>query len=232
MGEDRAGMEVDRASDAKYIEFKTLKPDLVRFKPEPEKLGLLGYDSCIYFTKDPSEMEVIVRDGKAIFPAYLIECWDVASLKRELKIASSSWIVGVKSSEISVLREAISRKKVDILLDSPQNRIDYVALKLASEKDVAVELSFSKFLGVRGVRRMRLFEHAEDLISIAKKLSTPLILSSAASNFFEMRSIRQIWDFFSFLGADVDLCLVNARRIIRRYFDDSYILDGLEYDSE
>jgi len=213
----------------KMVEFKTLKPDLVRFKPDPEKLRLLGYDSCIYFTKDPSEMEVIER---AIFPAYLIECDDVATLKRELRKAEKSWIIGVKSSEISVLREAISRKKVDILLDSAQNRIDYVALKLASEKDVAIELSFSKFLGVKGTRRMRLFERAEDLISMAKKLSTPLILSSAASNFFEMRSIQQIEDFFRFLGADFDSCLANARRIIRRYFDDDYILDGLEYDSE
>ncbi len=215
----------------KTVEFKTLKPDLVRFKPDPEKLELLGYDSCIYFTKDPSEMEVEVdQEKKVIFPAYLIECDDVATLKRELRKADNSWIVGVRSSEISVLREAISRKKVDILLDSPQNKIDYVALKLASEKDVAVELSFSKFLGVKGTRRMRLFEQVEDLISMAKKLSTPLVLSSAASNFFEMRPIRQIEDFFRFFGADVDLCLANARRIIRRYFDDSYILDGLEYD--
>jgi|GEM_PF-363709 ribonuclease P/MRP protein subunit RPP1 len=226
----------------KNIQFKTLKLDLVRFKPDPEKLRLLDYDSCIYFTKDPSEMEVDYAEHSehsehanytnyAIFPAYLIECDDVTTLKRELRKAEKSWIIGVKSSEISVLREAISRKKVDILLDSVQNRIDYVALKLASEKDVAVELSFSKFLGVKGTKRMRLFEHAGDVISMAKKLSTPLVLSSAASNFFEMRSLRQIEDFFRFLGADFDSCLANVRKIIRRYFDDSYILDGLEYDS-
>jgi len=211
------------------VDFKNLKPDLLRFKPEPKELTLLGFDSCIYFTKDSEEMDKLVKNtDSAIFPGYLIECNDVATLKKELRKASSSWIVGVLSSENSVIREAISRKKVDVLLDSVQNKIDYIALKMAGEKDVAVEISVSKFLGVRGTRRVRLFEQLKDLIEMATKLSTPLLISSGASSFLEMRGIRQIGDFFRFFGADTEACFLNARRIIRRYFDDSYLLDGLE----
>jgi ribonuclease P/MRP protein subunit RPP1 len=207
------------------IDFKNLKPDLVRFRPRMEDLKFLGFNSCLYFTTNPENLE-IVESG--IFPAYLIECKDVSSLKRGLRNAKNSWIVGVLSSEISVVREAISRKKVDILLDSPENKIDYVALKMAGEKDVAVELSLSKFLGLKGAKRMRLFEQVRDVIEMAAKLSTPLLLSSGATNFFEMRSARQINDFFAFFGADVDESFSNARRIIRRYFDEDYLLNGLE----
>jgi ribonuclease P/MRP protein subunit RPP1 len=207
------------------IDFRNLKPDLVRFRPRLEDLKSLGFNSCLYFTTDPENLETV--EG-TIFPAYLIVCDDVWSLKRELRNAKNSWIVGVLSSETSVIREAISRKKVDILLDSPENKIDYIALKMAGEKDVAVELSLSKFLGSRGAKRMRIFEHVRDVVEMAGKLSTPLLLSSGASNFFEMRSSRQIRDFFSFFGADVDEGFSNARRIIRRYFDEDYLLDGLE----
>jgi ribonuclease P/MRP protein subunit RPP1 len=206
--------------------FNSLRPDILRLRPDEKFLTAMGFDSCIFFTRDPSILEREPEDF--IFPAYVIECSSVNELKKGLKTAKKEWIVGVLSSDTSVIREAISRKKVDMLLDPPKNSIDYTSMKLAAEKDVAVELSLSRFLKIKGLKRMRSFEYANDVIMAAKKHSTPLIFSSGATIEADMRPFRQLRDFFGFIGGDFQSSILNLRRIIRRYFDQDYLMDGLE----
>ncbi|AGK62050.1 hypothetical protein Asulf_02091 [Archaeoglobus sulfaticallidus PM70-1] len=205
------------------MDFKSIKPDLLRFKPKREELELMGFDSCLFLTKEFDEDSAL----DFAFPAYFIECDDTNSLKKELRKASKSWIVAVKSNNVSVIREAISRKKVDLIVDS-FHVMDYISLKLCAEKNVAVEIPMYRFIHSRGYRRARLIESMINVIKIAKKHSTNLVLSSGAGEFCEMRHIKQLKTFFTYFGADFSRSLENLRAVIRRYYDSEYLLDGLE----
>jgi len=43
-----------------------------------------------------------------------------------------------------------------------------------------------------------------------------------------LRPKRQILEFFEYLGADVERAEHWMRRLVRRYTDSNYIMDGLE----
>jgi|Deesub1362A_J573_1020465.scaffolds.fasta_scaffold00351_6 ribonuclease P/MRP protein subunit RPP1 len=214
------------------MDFNNLYPDVVRFKPDEGFLKHLGFNSCLYFTSDVELMDTLEEEVEGVFPGYLVCAKDTKELKQKLRSAKKDWIVGVVAKNESVLRNAISRKKVDILLDFTGNRIDYISLKMCEEKDVAIEISFRKFLETKGVKRMREIEHTVDIIRFSKKLSTPVIFSSSAKSPVEMRSVRQLKEFFEFLGGDFEKGILSLRKILKRYFDDTYILDGLEIIQE
>jgi ribonuclease P/MRP protein subunit RPP1 len=122
------------------------------------------------------------------------------------------------------------RRKVDILLDGLDRRLDYATVMLAAEKDVAIELGLSKFLKKYGIRRMRLFEELYDEIRVINKFDTPFIITSAAESIYDMRTRIQIENFFSFFGADILKARFYAERLIRRYYDPKYVMDGFEVE--
>lgn len=197
--------------------------DFVRFTPPKEKIDLFGYDNFIVFTENPSEVDDFLR-------GYLIQPESVADLSSKLRKAKRGWLVGVKSNDIKINREAVMRKQVDVLLDSVDRKLDYTTVRMAAEKDVTIEICLSKFLAVRGLKRLRVFEETLDTIQIVKKFDVPFVLTSGASNVFEMRPKRQIYEFFSFMGADVEKAKAFMHRLVRRLTDPNYIMDGLEIE--
>ncbi len=186
--------------------------DFVRF--EPESL-LEGFDDCVVFGETSR---------------YIQGCMIIAESVKELqtKLKRYSGFIGVLSSKPEVNKQAVMRKKVHVILDSAERKLDYATVKLAAEKDVAIEVSFSKYLKVSGVKRSRLFERDRLLFRILKKFNTPFVLTSGAENLYEMRTKRQIYDFFQSLGADVKMAESWMERIERRLKDEKYIMDGLE----
>ncbi|RLI73715.1 hypothetical protein DRO97_06975 [Archaeoglobales archaeon] len=197
--------------------------DFLRFIPEniPEDIKF-GFENYVIFSEKPDEIP------DKFYKGYLIKAENVNELISKLRKVKKSQIVGVLSSSIKVNREAIMRKKVDVLLDGESRKLDYVTIKLAVEKDVIVELSLSKYLNVSGFKRTRLFEEDVELIRIINKFNTPFVITSAASNLYEMRIKKQIYDFFSFLDADTSKAEKFVVKLIRKYYDPNYIMDGLE----
>jgi ribonuclease P/MRP protein subunit RPP1 len=199
--------------------------DFIRFVPPKDAFDLLGFEKLVVLSENPSELPDSVLKG------YLIRAEDVKELRSKLGRASDDWIVGVMGN-LKVMKDAVMRRRVDVLLDFPERELDYVTVKFASEKDVAIEISLSKFLHVEGLKRLRLLEETLDLIRIVRKFDTPFILTSGASNFYEMRPKRQILEFFKLIGADIDRAEYWLNRLIRRYTDPNYIMDGLEIEED
>ncbi len=197
-------------------------PDFVRFYPG--ELFETGYDAYIVFTAEPEKVELNART----IEGHLIEAGSVKELLFKLKRAKG--VTGVMSNEIKVNKEAVMRKKVDILLDSPDRRLDYATIKLAAEKDVIIEVSLTKFINSGGVKRMRLFEETIQLLKIIDKFEAPFALTTAASSPFELRHRRQVEGFFSFLGADIKRARVHTWKLLRRLTDEKYIMDGVELE--
>lgn len=202
-----------------------MKVDFVRFDP-PDIGNLIGIENFIVFKENPQEQKPSGITG------YLLKCEEVGQLLSGLKKAKQKWMVGVMSSNIKVNKEAVMRKKVDLLLDFPERRIDYATLKLAAEKDVAVELAVSKFLNSWGLKRMKVFEETVQTIKLLNKFDVPFVLTSGANEWYELRSKTQIYDFFSFLGADKKKEQAFMENLIRRYTDPHYIAEGLEIIAE
>ncbi|MCX8172720.1 MAG: hypothetical protein N3D09_03810, partial [Archaeoglobaceae archaeon] len=123
-------------------------------------------------------------------------------------------------------REAVMRKKVDIILDNEKRELDYTTIKLAKEKDVAIEFGLSKFLTTRGLKRSTLFARLREEARIVKKFDTPIIISSSAENLYQLRTRKQIETFFSYFGLNVEKARFFAERIVRRYYDENYVMNG------
>ncbi|RLI02220.1 hypothetical protein DRO30_02990 [Candidatus Bathyarchaeota archaeon] len=200
--------------------------DFLKFNPEDFNLKLFGFDKFIVFTENP---EAIPND---FIKGYLIKPKDVKDLKKKLLSARRKWIVGVLSERPEINMEAVMRKKVDIILDFEERKLDYTAIKLASEKDITIELCFSKFLTCRGSKRARLLKETIETIKILKKFEVPFVLSSGAREIYEMRQKKQIYDFFAFLGADVKKSKEFALKLYKKYADPNYIMNGLEIIGE
>jgi ribonuclease P/MRP protein subunit RPP1 len=194
--------------------------DFVRFVPQTK---ILDYENFVVFTENPDKVEGFLK-------GYIIQPESIADFASKLKGAKKGWIVGVKSSNLRINREAVVRRRVDVLLDLANRELDYVTMRMAAEKDVAIEICLSKFLNVKGLKRAQIFEETLDTIQIIKKFDVPFVLTSGASNIFEMRPKRQIYELFSFMGADVEKAKIFMQRLIRRFTDPNYIMDGFEIE--
>jgi len=196
---------------------KSMRADFVRFSA-PDVADLFDYEQFVSFSEKP-------KNG---FSGFIISTDSVRELLSSLRRAKKGCLVGVLSNDFKVNKEAVMRKRVDLLLDSSYRRLDYATLKLASEKDVTVEFALSKFLNSSGFRRAKIFEETKDTISLVKKFDLPFVLTSGATNVFELRPRRQVYDFFSFMGLDGKKAEVYMQRLIRRYTDQNFIADGIE----
>lgn len=157
-------------------------------------------------------------------------CMIVAENTKELreKLRRARGFVGVASEKPEVNRYAVMRKKVDVLLDFPGRKLDYPTFKLAREKDVLIEVSLFTLMKLSRVKRVKLAEELRTMFRVIEKFDTPFILTSGAHDLYGMRKIGQIYDVFSYLGANVERAGYWTERLYRRFFDENYIMDGVD----
>ena len=191
--------------------------DFVRFCPNIR----YDYDNFVVFSEDPNSLNGDFLKG------YLIKAESPKELLQKLRRAKRDWFVGVVGN-LRVLKYAVMRWRVDIILDFDGRELDYSLIKIAKEKDVAIEISFTRFLRCKGSERSQLFEEVVETLNVIKMFNTPFVLTSGAKDFYELRPKRQIIEFFEYLGADVERAEHWMRRLVRRYTDPNYIMDGLE----
>ncbi len=204
--------------------------DFTRFYPPKDVFEKpYGFDRVVVF-KPASSSSNLRFPHERVIEAVMVDASDPEELKRKLRKVRGDKIVGVSGGSISVFKEAVMRRKVDIILDSADRELDYATLKLAVEKDVAVEFGLRKFLHTQGFRRMKLFERLKDEIKSVRKLGTPFVISTSATSSEDLRTRKQVETFFSFFGLDVERARSCAVRIVRRYCDPSYVMDGFEIE--
>jgi len=192
--------------------------DFLRFVPE--NLMDLGFKSYIFMLEKPG-----------ICGGVVVKAENPDELRKKLRKVRRNTIVGVIGNE-AVCREAVMRRKVDLILDSDNRQLDYATIKLAAEKDVTIELSMAKFIRNKGLSRMQLFERLYDEVRVIKKFDVPFVVTTAAENMYEMRTRRQVENFFSFFGCEIVKARQHATRLIRKYYDTRFIMDGFEIEAE
>lgn len=192
--------------------------DFLRFVPE--NLMDLGFKSYIFMLEKPG-----------ICGGVVVKAENPDDLRKKLRKVRKNIIVGVTGNE-AVCREAVMRRKVDLILDSDNRQLDYATIKLAAEKDVAIELGLAKFIRNKGLSRMQLFERLCDEVRVIKKFDVPFVVTTAAENVYEMRTRRQVENFFSFFGCEIVKARQHATRLVRKYYDTRFIMDGFEIEAE
>lgn len=209
--------------------------DFLRFVPEnfPD-LGFKGYvlmlDESYGVARERVEgVEGVERED--VLKGIIIKAENGDELKKKLRKVRKDIIVGVVGDE-EVYREAVMRRKVDMILDHDKRQIDFSTLKLAAEKDVTVELGLAKFIRNSGYERMKLFERLYDEVRVIKKFDVPFVVTTAAESFYELRTKKQVENFFSFFGCDIVKARQHATRLVRKYSDPSYIMDGFEIEAD
>ncbi len=186
--------------------------DFLRFFPPEINLGFEGF---VVLSENPQ---------KKGYYGYIVKAENSKELRDKLRGIENA-IVAVDCPS-GLCKDAVMRKKVDIILDSERRELDYATIKLASEKDVAIEFGLSKFLSTRGLRRSTLFARLRQEVKVVNKFDTPFIITSSAENVYQLRTRKQIETFFSYFGLDVKKARFFAERIVRRYFDEKYVMDG------
>ncbi|MEM1578422.1 MAG: RNase P subunit p30 family protein [Archaeoglobaceae archaeon] len=186
--------------------------DFVRFPVKEIDLGFKGF---VVLSENPT------KEG---YYGYVLRAENPKELRDKLKKIENAIIAVDCPSEL--YKEAVMRKKVDIILDNEKRELDYTTLKLAKEKDVAIEFGLSKFLSSKGFRRSMLFAKLREEAKVIKKLDVPFLLTSSAKNLYQLRTKRQIEIFFSYFGFDIKKASFFAERIVKRYYDESYVMDG------
>lgn len=184
--------------------------DFVRFSPPKIDLGFRGF---VVLSERPA--------GEG-FHGLIVRASSAKELREKLKEAGNT-IVAVDCTD---WKEAVMRKKVDILLDNETRSLDYATIKLAREKDVAIEFGLSKFIKTKGLKRSALFSRLRKEIRVVKKFDTPFLITSSAENIYQLKTRKQIETFFSFFGLSVKKASFFAERIVKRYYDEKYVMDG------
>ncbi len=199
-------------------------------------------ENCYYISEAGRGERSSSRSNRVkVYKASLVRAEDVKELHRKLKKVKG--FTGVLSSDVRVNREAIMRRKVDVILDSEERELDYPSVKLAAEKDVIIEVSLSKFLRVRGFKRLKLLDETRLLLRLLMKFRTPFVLTTGAEMIYELRPAKQLCRFFQFLVENesenesrlrwdkvMELNRKTGERIYRRLLDPNYIMDGLEIE--
>lgn len=186
--------------------------DFVRFYPPKIDLGYKGF---VVLSENPP------KDG---YSGHIVKAENPKELREKLKRIKHSIVAVDCPSEL--LKEAVMRIKVDIILDNEKRELDYTTIKLAKEKDVIIEFGLSKFLTSKWMKRSLLFTRLKEEMKIVNKFNTPFILTSSAENVYQLRTRKQIETFFSYFGSDVKKARFFAERIVRRYYDENYITNG------
>lgn len=183
---------------------------------------LLGYHGiCAVFYYEDWEkrgflIEEIEKMKKEVgIEVYLgFEARNLKELKELSKKRKYFDVLLVKGGNVSLNRIACQTPEVDILTHPEHQRsdtgLDHVSLRFAAENEVAVEVNFREILTSNKTIRAKILHNMKKNVKLAIKYKTPLVISSGATNHWELRSPECLASF----GTLFDLGLKEAKEAI------------------
>ena len=123
-------------------------------------------------------------------------------IKRE---RNNGVVVSVQAGDNGFNRSVINIKGVHILRglhSADKSAFDHVAVKMAADNRVAIDLDLSQLLFGRGYSRQRAIQRYRDILVLERRYEFPLTLSSHARSILDMRPVREITGLCSLIGMD------------------------------
>ncbi len=164
---------------------------------------LIKFESSASFKKAKEEME---KSAPPAFDARAVMLIETANAKALIDAIRSrdSDAIAVKGLMPEVLRKASETKSVDMIVsfldESRRSMIDYVTSNFCRENGIKINFEFSQLLKSEGKDRSNVFSALLETAKIARKRKAETIVSSGASNKWEVRALRELQAFGRALG--------------------------------
>jgi ribonuclease P/MRP protein subunit RPP1 len=140
----------------------------------------------------------------------------------------------------NINRAAVENPNVDVLAHPQmgrQNGLNHILAKSASENNVAIEFNLDAIIKGRGGRRVQTLSNFRTNLNIARKYDVPMLLTSNASSYFDMRAPREMMAIAGMFGMSkneaVSALSLTAERIIeKKRSKPGFIREGVEVIGE
>ncbi len=113
-----------------------------------------------------------------------------------------------------VARQAAKDHRVDLLVfpsNNPRKRFfDNAEARLSSQSVAALEINMAPLLGVTGFHRARFLSCLRKEVNVAEKYGVPLVISSNASDYLQMRGPNDFASFASLFNMSKDSALKSV----------------------
>ena len=107
------------------------------------------------------------------------------------KHRAKACVLSVHGGNEKINRAAVESRDVDILAH-PNERLNHVLMRFASENRVAVEFNLDSIIKMRGRERVRALTVFRHNLTLARKYGAPMILTSNAQSIYDLRAPREM----------------------------------------
>ncbi|MCL2687502.1 MAG: ribonuclease P subunit P30 [Methanobrevibacter sp.] len=142
-------------------------------------------------------------------------------IKLSRKFRDKTKFISVLGGDLVINRSACENIRVD-MLSRPYYKqrtcgINHVLAKEAYKNNVAIELCFNDILSSYLSYRSKIMAHFREIIKLHKKFKFPLVITTGASSFWDIRSPRDISAIFKYLGLsekDLTACFHDYPKVL------------------
>ncbi len=139
-------------------------------------------------------------------------------------------VLSVHGGNEKINRAAVESRAVDIL-SHPDERLNHVLMRFASENRVAIEFNLDSIIRMRGRARVIALTNFRHNLKIARKYGAPMILASNAQSIYDLRAPAEMIALGTIFGMTEDeaIAALSAvpEEIIRRG-SENWIMEGVE----
>ncbi len=138
-------------------------------------------------------------------------------------------VLAVHGGNEKINRAALESRAVDIL-SHPDERLNHVLMRFASENRVAIEFNLDSIIRMRGRARVRALTNFRHNLKLARKYGAPMILASNAQSIYDLRAPREMIALGTIFGMTEDeaiaaLSTVPEEIIMRG--SENWIMEGV-----
>ncbi|MHC1595796.1 MAG: ribonuclease P protein component 3 [Candidatus Syntropharchaeales archaeon] len=139
-------------------------------------------------------------------------------------------VLAVHGGNEKINRAAVESRAVDIL-SHPDERLNHVLMRFASENRVAIEFNLDSIIRMRGRARVRALTNFRHNLKLARKYGAPMILASSAQSIYDLRAPAEMIALGTIFGMTEDEAIAALstvpEEIIRRG-SENWIMEGVE----
>jgi len=139
-------------------------------------------------------------------------------------------VLSVHGGNEKINRAAVESHAVDIL-SHPDERLNHVLMRFASENRVAIEFNLDSIIKMRGRVRVRALTNFRHNLKLARKYGAPMILASNAQSIYDLRAPAEMIALASIFGmteGEAIAALSTVPEEIIRRGSENWIMEGVE----
>jgi len=192
--------------------------------------GYAGIAITNHTPHQPQKPEMADHSKIAVYPGIEIVAKNPHHLMQMIrKHRAKVRVLSVHGGNEKINRAAVESPAVDIL-SHPDERLNHVLMRFASENRVAIEFNLDSIIKMRGRARVRALTNFRHNLKIARKYGAPMILASNAQSIYDLRAPAEMIALAGIFGMAEDEAIAALgtvpEEIIRRG-SENWIMEGV-----